>query len=499
MDLELDLDTSDDGLDLALDGDGLGDEVAAETGDEQAAQQSPLVAHRRALLAAAAVLAVLVLVAAATVGVAVFFVVDGGDSGEGGESDSNDGGDGTAWSYGVVVDLGSSGSRGHVFQWTSGLDIQAAPGQQPFWYIKIKPGVSSYSDEPEEAALSLVPVLDYCLEHLESVNATVEEVPVFLYATAGLRLVGEEAADAVMEAIRTLVADAYPFRFDSPSWARVIDGAEEATFDWLSAQQLLQLDPSLAEEACVAEGTLGLVDMGGASFEIAFEAAAEEAHEEEYADVAVAGAEYSIYRHSYLGYGHNAAREGLQALLYREQAGEGEEYVISACFLDGYNETLALPEVGDVQYFGSGDAVQCAEAVVRYFDMEACAGAAEGCSIGGTFQPPLQGSFLGIDDLARVVRFYSLNSTATPRQIYDSAAVFCGRPWEAAQQAHAGDSDTGVDLAYYCFEGVYAAQVLVYALGFDWEATNLVIADTLHGVELSWALGAMVYNYPLLA
>lgn len=503
MDLELDLESGDDGIDLALDGDGLGGEETVEStrGDSEDTAGA-LAKHRGLLLAAAAAVALLILVAAGGVTLAVFFAVSG-DNDTGGDfsshsSDSNSTSAQVTWSYGVVVDLGSSGSRGHVFQWTDARDVQQAPGSSPYWFIKVKPGVSSYAEAPEDAALSLVPVLDYCIEQLQSANATLEEVPIFLYATAGLRLVGEDAAEAVLEAIRSMVSNDYPFVFED-DWARVIDGSEEATFDWLSAQQLIILDPSLVDELTPEGGTLGLVDMGGASFEVSFEAEIVEGHEEEFSEVTVGGEEFSIYRHSYLPYGHNAAREGLQAQLFVGEGSNTTAPVVNPCFLEGYNETLALPSGEEVTYFGGGDALQCSAAVLQYFNMSAECLASSSCSIHGTFQAPLSGSYMGIDDLARVIRFFSLESSATPRQILDAASLYCARPWAAAQAAHAGQPDTGVDVAYYCFEGVYAAQVLASALHFDWDATDIVIADSLHGIELSWALGAMVYNYPLVA
>lgn len=62
--------------------------------------------------------------------------------------------------YAVVFDAGSTGSRVHVVhfeQVKDTLELQSDSLQQ------LKPGLSSYADDPEAAAKSLEPLLEYAL------------------------------------------------------------------------------------------------------------------------------------------------------------------------------------------------------------------------------------------------------------------------------------------------------------------------------------------------
>ena len=63
--------------------------------------------------------------------------------------------------YAVVFDAGSTGSRVHVVhfeQVKDTLELQSDSLQQ------LKPGLSSYADDPEAAAKSLEPLLEYALK-----------------------------------------------------------------------------------------------------------------------------------------------------------------------------------------------------------------------------------------------------------------------------------------------------------------------------------------------
>jgi hypothetical protein len=69
-------------------------------------------------------------------------------------------------SYAVIFDGGSTGTRVHVFSWLSGPqagptidglpDVRAEPGG----HLKVKPGISSFESNPEEAGASILPLIE---------------------------------------------------------------------------------------------------------------------------------------------------------------------------------------------------------------------------------------------------------------------------------------------------------------------------------------------------
>ena len=126
--------------------------------------------------------------------------------------------------YGIMFDAGSTGSRIHVFEFNfENQDIKLLREV----FEQIKPGLSSYAANPEEAGKSLVPLLDIAMKevpaHLRSCT------PMLLKATAGLRLIGEAKSNRILAVVRGLFAR-YPFKVPSHG-VEVMDG-DPLGWDW---------------------------------------------------------------------------------------------------------------------------------------------------------------------------------------------------------------------------------------------------------------------------
>ena len=100
--------------------------------------------------------------------------------------------------YGIVFDAGSSGTRIHVYTWQEGgggpkdaFDLVSDD------LLKIKPGLSAYKERPSEAGASLAPLLEFARAKIPA-GVDLAAVPMFLMATAGLRMVGEGPKDAIL-------------------------------------------------------------------------------------------------------------------------------------------------------------------------------------------------------------------------------------------------------------------------------------------------------------
>lgn len=144
--------------------------------------------------------------------------------------------------YGLMIDAGSTGSRVHTFAFdrvadpaaaaasaaaaTSAAAAKAAAAKAAKLqlhdedFLAIKPGLSSFKTDPKAAADSLLPLLARAQEVIPA--SQWEQTPVFLRATAGLRMVGEEAADRILREVRQTLA-ASEFRFDEDKgteWVR---------------------------------------------------------------------------------------------------------------------------------------------------------------------------------------------------------------------------------------------------------------------------------------
>lgn len=100
--------------------------------------------------------------------------------------------------YAVVIDAGSTGSRVHVFKFLQGADGQLALQFDKF--DQLKPGLSSYADDPPKAAESLAPLLALAEATVPAeLHATTS---VMVGATAGLRLLPDGKADVILQEVR---------------------------------------------------------------------------------------------------------------------------------------------------------------------------------------------------------------------------------------------------------------------------------------------------------
>merc|ERR1711879_553890 len=98
--------------------------------------------------------------------------------------------------------------------------------------FKHKPGISSYSEHPAKVEESLKPIVDQANNFLMHADPRVDvsNVPIYLGATAGMRMLDDASRDEIMYAIRDYFGSSrYPFKFKKEQ-ARVLAGEEEGAF-----------------------------------------------------------------------------------------------------------------------------------------------------------------------------------------------------------------------------------------------------------------------------
>ncbi|URE23711.1 nucleoside-diphosphatase, partial [Musa troglodytarum] len=135
------------------------------------------------------------------------------------------GGEAGSKSYAVIFDAGSSGSRVHVYCFDENLDLLPI-GQELELFVQEKPGLSFYAKDPQQAAQSLVSLL----EKAESVVPMKlrQQTPVRVGATAGLRALGAETSEKILQAVKDLLQHNSSLKFKS-DWVTVLDGTQEGS------------------------------------------------------------------------------------------------------------------------------------------------------------------------------------------------------------------------------------------------------------------------------
>ena len=88
----------------------------------------------------------------------------------------------------------------------------------------ITKGISSYVDKPSEASTYIEPLLDFAAFHIPQHKH--RETPLYILATAGMRMLSKVDQDAILDDLRVDVSLKYSFQFAS-SHVEVITGKQE--------------------------------------------------------------------------------------------------------------------------------------------------------------------------------------------------------------------------------------------------------------------------------
>ncbi|XP_064419004.1 ectonucleoside triphosphate diphosphohydrolase 1 isoform X1 [Latimeria chalumnae] len=407
--------------------------------------------------------------------------------------------------YGIVLDAGSSHTSLFVYKWPAEKQNDTGIVQQHHM-CKVKgKGISSYFSEVEKAGLSLTICMDEAKSKIPKDRH--KETPVYLGATAGMRLLRLEsptASDAVLNAVKKFL-QTYPFSF---SGARIITGQEEGAYGWITINYLLEnfkQDSSFFSWGqSKAKETWGALDLGGASTQITFatEKTIEEAENSKY--FRLYGRDYHVYTQSFLCYGKDQALKIMRA---KETEAVRTTELQDPCFNQGYTYDLLTENLygspctkniytsqptHSVKVQGTGNAQLCRDNIKKIFSFSHCAYSS--CSFNGIYQPELQGEFGAFSAYYFVMNFLNVTNIQdplTPALIQDTVEKFCKKPWETVKMEFPSIKEKY--LSEYCFSGTYILSLLQDGYKFNTENwKNLKFLGKIGDSDAGWTLGYML-------
>lgn len=393
--------------------------------------------------------------------------------------------------YALMIDAGSSGSRIHVYRFNYCKDT---PDIEDEVFEQKQPGLSSYIDNPEEAAKSLDSLLDVALKAVpdEMQSCT----PVAVKATAGLRLHKEKATD-VLEAVKKRIITKYPFPLVPKEPVAIMDGKDEGVYAWITVNYLLgKLNSNSPKFSSVAT-----IDLGGGSVQIVFEPSFQSGNNLEKGDhqytLDFAGNTHQLYQHSYLGFGLNEARKAIKALVvedWLEGNNPSDTNIPIPCFTLGSKE--------DFSYNGSTytlegtetSEIKCEALIKRVFSKEdACH--VKPCSFKGVYQPKLVETFK-TNDIYVFSFFYDrtypfgLRDKFKVKDIKKLAKRVCSGDFTSFEQ-YPGAVQELQTKYHRCLDITYLHSLL--NTGFDLEPERqLISAKKINDLETGWCLGASI-------
>ena len=425
--------------------------------------------------------------------------------------------------YALMIDAGSTGSRIHVYRFNN-CGPTPELEDEVFKMTEKREGgsgLSSYSHDEEAAAKSLDPLMDVAVQNVpDKLKAC---TPVAVKATAGLRKLGTERSDAILKAVRRRLETQYPFPVISEErgGVEVMDGKDEGVYAWITTNYLLGKigGPDKSPTAAV-------FDLGGGSTQIVFQPTFKQSvhggmpetlqeGDHKY-DLSFGGREFTLYQHSYLGYGLMEARNNLHRLvvegLYDNNMdstswlrkpilnpclGVGSSREVNVTFSEGHKlgELLTVNMTGP----STGSPTQCRALAEKTLQKHAECKLAP-CAFNGVHQPSLEKTFAR-EDIYLFSYFYDrtfplgMPESFTLHELKELAARVCkgGDSWDVFESVP-GAIDELQDRPETCLDLNFMLALLHtgYEMPIDREVK---IAKKIKGNELGWCLGA---SLPLL-
>ncbi|XP_069016462.1 ectonucleoside triphosphate diphosphohydrolase 1 isoform X2 [Embiotoca jacksoni] len=397
------------------------------------------------------------------------------------------------YKYGIVLDAGSSHTALYIYEWPAEKDNNTGRVEQTYSCKVDGKGISSYASAPLKAGESLTLCMQNAVRKVPEKRH--HETPLYLGATAGMRLLNMEnrsASDKVFQAVEAALQK-FPFSYQG---ARLLSGQEEGAFGWVTVNYL---DDRLKQGL----ETTGALDLGGASTQISFVSDNFDGSESPSNSVTfrLYGNDYNLYTHSFLCYG----KDQVLRMALAHQTELGPTTILDPCFHSGYTETKNYSVLYDspcvsnrkpqrapatFNHTGKGNFQQCQEVVKSVFNVTACTYSQ--CSFNGVFQPLLQGPFGAFSAYYFVMNFLNLTDTSIPLEaVKEKLMNYCATPWNKIMQQH-----SGVKLNYlaeYCFSGTYILTLLTEGYNFTSESySNIKFIKKIKGSDAGWTLGYML-------
>ncbi|KAF9430167.1 Golgi apyrase [Podila epigama] len=442
--------------------------------------------------------------------------------------------------FGIVIDAGSSGSRIHIYSWINkDYLIQTTPQRDHLgvlptiepgvesgtpdaqeWTKKTEPGIADFKDRPEDVGEHLEALLDHALKIIP--ESEISSTPIYLLATAGLRLVQDEIREQILANSCSYIKENYKFKIGQcKDHIKNISGQEEGIFGWVAINYLMggfdnggvkmikplpnsgqhEISESLPEfspehqddgvesgnnntndsdydaDPSAHRHTLGFLDMGGASTQIAFEPSpkASADHSDDLTTVSLKTLanetlQYNVFVTTFLGYGSNQARRRYvkdfllannKDLLESEKPGV-QIQIEDPCLPKNLklSETHTVPHV---PLTGSGSFAQCLKSVEKLLNKDVeCKD--EPCLFNGVHTPPIDfniNTFIGVSEY-----WYSSHDILGLGGAYDYAeferksAEFCNSEWDDIKDRPQYQGQLQERLEMQCFKSAWLSNVL---------------------------------------
>ncbi len=351
--------------------------------------------------------------------------------------------------YIIYVDAGSTGSKLHIFEYEKTLLV---PIIKDVFSESIKPGLSGYADHPESAGNSLKKLFDDATQFLLKRGANLHSIPVNIFATAGMRLLPEDKQQAIYFNVNQFIQNNYEFTIQD---IKTISGKMEGLYSWLDINYLLE---NLQNDRV----TVGSIDMGGASTQIAF-ATKDQSRPDDEIPLNIGDQHYIVFSKSFLALGQDQARYAMLTDQYASNCFP-QNYVINKVGIGNFN----MPSCGSI-YTKILQKQKLTEQLIS-----------------------TQGqSFIAYSGIYFTYNFFNVDKTPNQNSLETRIQSVCTETWEQLQHNYPKIPDKY--LSNYCANGIYHAKLIYDA--YKIQGPQLTVANQINQQEIDWTLGAALYGF----
>ena len=387
--------------------------------------------------------------------------------------------------YAVLLDAGSSGTRMAIYQFLSSGPslrfsdvVQLSPTPD-----EAEPGLSDFASDPAQVEAYIMPLIVSATKTVP--RAEQASTPIYLLATAGMRLLPEDQANALLTEVRNLFNDKEkcPFLFENDNNARIIPGQTEAIYSWVTVNFLADVFHS-------GRKPYGSLDLGGASHQNTWPI---RKNHSDTVIINIAGKNARLFARSYLGYGQDEARESYlrNAADKAGCKGRSQCVVTSPCHNKGFKEEIQLDDQKHI-FKGTANVALCRKVIKEIFfchspDLKRC-----------PFydQPKLRGTFYAFSAFYYVLTDIGAvcsdcdSIQVSPKVIRRHSKSFCKKHYDEINENPYAKNN--------CFGANYIYEMLTVGYGLG-KRKKILVANSLNGFDLGWTLGATLYNTGILS
>ncbi|XP_059508977.1 ectonucleoside triphosphate diphosphohydrolase 4-like isoform X2 [Stegostoma tigrinum] len=348
----------------------------------------------------------------------------------------------------------------------------------------------------------------------------------------------ENQQNAILEDLYTDVPVEFDFLF-SESHAEVISGKQEGVYAWIGinfvlgrfdhieddddARVAVTVSSNPNQGPVIRKRTVGILDMGGASVQIAYEVTNPVSfvspEQEEAAKGLLAefnlGCDlhhtehvYRVYVTTFLGFGGNYARQLYEDLIFNNTTatnrllGQYMGFSAETPYLDPCLsvETTDIIQKDEqtVHLKGAGNFDECCKLIKPFLNK----GNEANTSLNGVYQSPIDfhnSEFYGFSEF-----YYCTEDVLRMGGHYDgvkytkAAKDYCATKWATLKERfdlNLFSSHADLHrLKYQCFKSAWMHEVLHSGFNFPADYSNLKTAQLVYDKEVQWTLGAILYK-----